>query len=211
MDGEKEDIDQILEAEKCERIESLRATLDDECAQAMDHLNKMRLAARELNASRRAIKKLEEMSLDLCGFQLWMLDFGRDKGFAKAEVYPKAYSEQEIEEMTQELAFAIEDWAKAGEDLASKLSAYIAVVKVSLDAAGHVVDGYMMSEDGPLKISPQGVVGSSGIVCYNHRISCISFTSETSRKMLDLLRLLYDEGVAQCLDLSDSESEDEEE
>jgi len=190
--------------------ESIKYEMEEERDLALEHIRKMRQAARKLNVSSRAIMELNDMSSRLSGYGLWLLDFGRDESRPVKPVLPKEYSAQEIEESAIELAFQIEDWAERGENLEERLKDYIPGAWVSFDSAGNVVDGVLHIDYSPWRITPQGV---TGCIPYKHltsRISGVSFRRETSVKILEMLDRLYKDGRIKGKSLYDEEDVEEE-
>ena len=191
------DHDEYDEEER-EMRDSLELELDDECYQASKHVDNARRVALQLKVSRRAIKRLQDISHELCGFNLWLLDFGRNES-KKIKSVPEQHSVQELEEYATELALQIEHWANGGEDLEVKLKDYLGGATVLFDAAGNVVDGCLQVDYSPWVISPRGVeVSFTWSDLSNKKFVGVGFTKDTSRKILDLLTQLHKAGRITC-------------
>ena len=132
---------------------------------------------------------------ELLGFNLWLLDFGRNESKKIKPVLPKQYSVQELEEYATELALQIEHWVNGGEDLDVKLRDYLDGATVLFDASGNVADGRLQGDYSPWVISPRGVeVSFTWSDLSNKKFVGVCFTQDTSREILDLLTRLYKAG-----------------
>ncbi len=178
-----------------EERERLELELKDECFQASKHVDNARRVALQLKVSRRAIQSLQDISIELLGFNLWLLDFGRNESKKIKPVLPKQYSVQELEEYATELALQIEHWVNGGEDLDVKLRDYLDGATVLFDASGNVADGRLQGDYSPWVISPRGVeVSFTWSDLSNKKFVGVCFTQDTSREILDLLTRLYKAG-----------------
>lgn len=213
-DEEKDEFDRIDEEEHKQLIDEL----DDEAEQAREHLCAMRRILRRMKASCRAIKEIEDLVSKVSG--LWLLDFGSDDALRpdemsgkKQNVEPKIFSDDELREIVEELAYKIEEWVSHGENLEWKLRDYIRNASVTFDSDGNVIDGSMHLDWRPWTISPRGVIGTPGLVgtvaskIMTGKIYGIAFTCETSKTILELLKKLHEEGRTK--DSCDDQYEDE--
>lgn len=202
--------DEYDEEEREER-ESLELELEVECFQASKHVDNARRVALQLKVSRRAIKSLQDISQELCGFKLWLLDFERSESKEIKPVLPKQYSVQELEEYATELALQIEHWVNGGEDLDVKLKEYLDGATVLFDASGNVVDGRLQGDYSPWVISPRGVeVSFTWSDLSNKKFVGVGFTQDTSREILDLLTRLYKAGKITCKSPHERNDEEDE-